>query len=99
MILLHHLTQEDDPLSEHMALVSLASYRPCSCRSHQKGIYFNSDWPDPEEDTPYSKAPDEDTLILSHDGILLSMELRKNINAYRLDVALGTNWLETTIVI
>ena len=77
MIFLHHFTQEDDPLSEHTALVSLASYRPCSCRSHQKGIRFNSDWPDPEEDALYSKPPDEDTLILSHGGILLPMELRK----------------------
>jgi hypothetical protein len=99
VILLHHLTQEDNPLSEHMALVSLASYRPCICRSHQKGICFNSDWPDPEEDALYSKAPDEDTLIPSHGGILLSMELRKNINACRLNVAWRTDWLETTIVI
>jgi hypothetical protein len=81
-----------------MTLVSLASYHPYSCRNHQKGICFNSDWPDPEEDALYSKAPDEDTLILSHDGILLSVELRKNINACRLNVAFGTDWLETTIV-
>jgi hypothetical protein len=53
---------------------------------------------DPEEDALYSKAPDEDTLILSR-GILLSMELRKNINACRLNVAWGTDRLETTIVI
>jgi hypothetical protein len=99
VIFLHHLTQEDNPLAEHMAPVSLAYYRPCSCRSHQKGIYFNSDWPDPEEDVLYSKAPDEDTLIPSHGGILLSMELRKNINACRLNVAWRTDWLETTIVI
>ena len=32
---------------------------------------------DLEENALYSKAPDEDTLILSHGGILLSMELRK----------------------
>jgi hypothetical protein len=82
-----------------MTLVSLAFYRPCDCRSHQKGIYFNSDWPDPEEDALYSKAPDEDTLILRHGGILLSMELRKNINACRLNVAWGTHWLKMTIVI
>jgi hypothetical protein len=30
-----------------------------------------------EEDALYSKAPEEYTLILSHGGILLSMELRK----------------------
>ncbi len=59
-----------------MALVSLAFYRPCGCRSHQKVIYFNSDWHDPEEDALYSKAPDED---MSYGGTLLSMELRKNI--------------------
>jgi hypothetical protein len=81
MILLHYLIQEDNPLSEHMALISLAYYHPCSCHSHQKGICFNLDWPDLEEDALYSKAPDEDTLILSHVGILLSMDLRKNINA------------------
>jgi hypothetical protein len=77
MILLRRLIQEDNPLPEHMALVSLASYRPCGCRSHQKRICFNSDWPDPEEDALYSIAPDEDTLIMSHGEILLSMELRK----------------------
>jgi hypothetical protein len=82
-----------------MTLVSLASYRPCSCRSHQKGICFNSDWPDREKDALYSKAPDEDTLIRSHGGILLSVEQRENINACRLNVAWGTHWLETTIVI
>jgi hypothetical protein len=70
-----------------MTLVSLASRRPCCCCSHQKGICFNSDWPDPEVDALYSKAPDEDTLILSHGGILPSMELSKNINACRLNVA------------
>ena len=42
------------------------------------------DW---EEGALYSKTPDEDTLILSHGGILLSMELRKSINACRLNVA------------
>jgi hypothetical protein len=51
------------------------------------------------KDALYSKAPNEDALIPSHGGILLSMELRKNINAYRLDVAWGTDWLETTVVI
>jgi len=82
-----------------MALVSLAFYRPCGCRSHQKVIYFNSDWHDPEEDALYSKAPDEDTLIMCHGGILLSIELRKNVNACRLNVGWETDWLETTIVI
>jgi hypothetical protein len=82
-----------------MALGSLASYRPCGCCSHQKGICFNSDWPDQEKNALYSKAPDEDTLIMSYGGILLSMELRKNINACRLNVGWGTDWLETTIVI
>jgi hypothetical protein len=82
-----------------VTLASLASYRPCGCRSHQKVICFNSDWPDPEEDALYSKAPDENTLILSHGGILLSVELRKYINACQLNVAWGTDWLETTIVI
>jgi hypothetical protein len=98
MILLHNLRQ-DNPLLEHMTLVSLASYHPCGCRSHQKGICFNSDWPDPGEDALYSKAPDEDTLIVSHGGFLLSMGLRKNINTCRLNVAWGTDWLETTIVV
>ena len=42
---------------------------------------------DREEDALYSKAPDEDTLILSHGGILLSMELRKSINGRRLNAA------------
>ena len=60
-----------------MTLVSLASYRPCSCRSHQKVICFNSDWPDPEEDALYSKAPDEDTLTLSHSGFLISVEQKE----------------------
>ena len=60
-----------------MALVSLASRRPCDCRGHQKESCFDSDWPDPKEDALYSKAPDEDTLIPSYGGILLSMELRR----------------------
>jgi hypothetical protein len=61
------ITSQDNPLPEHMTLVSLASYRPCGCRSHQKGICFYPDWPNREEDDVlYSKAPDEDTLILSH---------------------------------
>ena len=71
-----------------MKRVSLASYRPWGCRSHQKGICFNSDRPYPEEDALYSKTPDEDTFIPSHGGILFSMGLRKNIiNECRLNVA------------
>ena len=103
--LYRHLTgkqtnkQENNPLPEYMTVVSLASYRLCSYRNHQKIICFNSDWTDPEEDALYSKTPDEDTLILGHDRILLPMELRKNISACRLNVALGPDWLETTIVI
>ena len=60
-----------------MTLVSLASYRPCGCQSHQKRICINSDWLGLEEDALYSKAPDEDTFILSHGGILFPMELSK----------------------
>ena len=72
-------SQENNPLPEHMTgtLVSLAFYHPCGCRSHQKVICFNSGWPDPKEGVLYSKAPDKDTLIPSHDGILLPMDLRK----------------------
>ena len=48
----------------------------------QCGFQFSEE-SDPEEDALYSKAPDEDTLILSHGGILLSAELlvrKKNIS-------------------
>ena len=52
--------------------------------TNKESASIQIDW---EEGALYLKAPDEDTLILSHGGILLFMKPRRSINVCRLNVA------------
>jgi hypothetical protein len=89
--------KEDYLLSEHLELVSLVSHRLCGCQGRQAGFCCSSDSSAPEKDALCSEAPDEDALVQF--VVDFAFQTTKKISACRANVAWGTDWVKSTVVI